>query len=497
MTLRDWVQLAAALGHAALAALALARGGKSPLARPLAWLCLDLFGWNFATLAFHLSGAPVFSWLDAALTALSPPLVLHLVVAFVGARRAMRRVVRGAYAAFGAMALASALAIVSPALGAWVDSRAWAAMLLAGWLPCLVLLLALLVRHLQASGDDDEKARTRTVTAALLVGGALATIDLLDGAGLGLPHTGALGTLASTSLLATAVFRFRLFDRDLSISTAVYAGAIALVGLAGYLVVFAAAGSNLAAWAFGVAAVTGLLFAAARELFLARAERRTRTERFAALGRVAAQMAHDLKNPLAAILGAAQILEDEATPEERRELAGLIALQARRIHAIVDTYERVGRIEPQRSPVDLRALVDRAVAAQAGAASAAGVELRADHEAGLPSADADADLLASVVENLVKNALDATAPGGTVTVRARAESAEDDRPGALVVEVEDTGAGMDARHAELAFDDFFSTKGSSGLGLAFVRRVAHAHGGRVTLASTPKIGTRVALRLPL
>src|SRR5258705_363804 len=107
MAARDWLQFFAVVGHLTLATLSLARGGRSPLARPLAWLCFDLFGWNFATLAHHVTGAPFWDWLDAILTALSPPLALHLVVAFVGVRRAHVRVLRALYVVFGALALSS------------------------------------------------------------------------------------------------------------------------------------------------------------------------------------------------------------------------------------------------------------------------------------------------------------------------------------------------------------------------------------------------------
>jgi two-component system sensor histidine kinase HydH len=104
--------------------------------------------------------------------------------------------------------------------------------------------------------------------------------------------------------------------------------------------------------------------------------------------------------------------------------------------------------------------------------------------------------VASALENIVRNACEAMPGGGALRVRTRV-----DAPAAgqttVVVQVEDTGEGMDARRAEQAFEDFFTTKATgSGLGLAFVRRVALAHGGNVSLASRPGEGTVVELRLP-
>jgi signal transduction histidine kinase len=104
----------------------------------------------------------------------------------------------------------------------------------------------------------------------------------------------------------------------------------------------------------------------------------------------------------------------------------------------------------------------------------------------------DRDLLAGALENLVQNAFEAMPDGGTVTVRTSVD------PDTVVLSVEDNGQGMDARTRERAFDPFFTTKPTgSGLGLAFVRRVAEAHGGDVTLASKEGAGTTLQLRLPL
>jgi signal transduction histidine kinase len=112
----------------------------------------------------------------------------------------------------------------------------------------------------------------------------------------------------------------------------------------------------------------------------------------------------------------------------------------------------------------------------------------------LPPCSGDYDLLANALENLVRNAYEAMPQGGTLTVRTQREEPEGT---GVVLSVEDTGEGMDARARERAFDEFFTTKASgSGLGLAFVRRVVEAHGGEVALTSREGRGTIVRLRLP-
>jgi signal transduction histidine kinase len=497
MTVREWMFLLASVGHLALASVSLTRSSKSIMGRPLALLCFGLFGWNFASLAENLSRGPMWSVLDAVFTALSPPLMLYLVAAFVGALRAHLRVVALAWVLFGALALSSATGFFSARGREWDDSTGWASVFLGAWLPTLATSLGWLVRHLARSPEPDEKARTRTFLAAIALGGALATTDELAALGVPVPQLAALGTLMGTLLVATAVFRFRFLDRDLSISTAIYAVALASAGLVAYLVAHRLFGGSVAALGAVTALLALVLGAATREVALSRAAQRERTERLAALGRLSAQMAHDIRNPLAALLGAARVLDD-APPDQpahqQREFRRLLVEQAERIRAIVDRYERVGRVEPVACRVPINDVVRRVVSGQRVAAN--GIEVALDLLEPSPECDADPDLVATALENLVRNAFEAMPGGGEV----RVQTGVDQRaagPTTVVVRVEDNGEGMDARRAERAFDDFYTTKTTgSGLGLAFVRRVAMVHGGNVTLASRPGEGTVVELRLP-
>jgi len=509
MSARDWMCLLAAAGNLALAVLSLVRGRQSIVARPLSLLCLAMFGWNFATLVEHLgtgrtgdrhaavSNAPLWGAIDAIFTALSPPLMLKLVATFVGASRARARSVAAAYVVFGGLALSSATGFFSEWGRRWTASSTWAGAFLVAWVPTLALSLGWLVRHLVQAHEQEEKARTRTFLAAFAFGGSFATTDELASLGLAVPHLASFGTLVGTFLVATAVFRFRLLDRDLSVSTAIYAAALASAGLIAYVVVLRLFGGNVAAFGTATAIVTLVLVAAARELATSRAVQRERVERLTVLGRLAAQMAHDIKNPLAALLGAARVIEDapRGQPwEEGREFRRLLVEQAERIRVIVDKYERIGRVQPVASRVQINDVVRGVVGAQRLAARDVRVAL--DLLEPLPECDVDADLVASALENLVRNACEAMPGGGSLSVRTLVSApAAGERT--VVVRVEDTGEGMDARRAERAFDDFFTTKATgSGLGLAFVRRVALAHGGNVSLTSRPGEGTAVELRFP-
>ena len=488
--LRDWMSLLAAIGHLSLAVTALVSGRRSALARPLAALCFVLFGWNFATLAHHVLGGPAFSMLDLAFTALSPPLVLEVVLRFVGQARRQRTVRVVVWLAFVGLAAASLVGLVSTEVAAWAESATWSALFLAGWVPTLLFELLVLVRHLRRASDLAEKARTRTVLAALAIGATFSTSDVARGLGLPLPYLGSIGTLIAAALLMTCAVRFALFDRNVSTRTTVYVLGMIGAFVVAYLVLFRVFAGSLAAQAFVSAIVTLLVVAVARELGIALAESRERVQHLAVLGRFSAQMAHDLRSPLTALLGAVQVLEGatgsgDAEAATKKEFLELAVAQARRISAIVDRYDRMGRIEPRLTVVRVNEIA-RAVA-RAHALPETSLRLEATD----PECEADRDLLESALDNVVRNAVEASTSSADVVIETQEE------PAALVFRVSDRGVGMDARQRERVFEDFFTTKATgSGLGLAFTRRVMIAHGGDVTLESEAGRGTTVELRLP-
>jgi signal transduction histidine kinase len=269
----------------------------------------------------------------------------------------------------------------------------------------------------------------------------------------------------------------------------VAAGVLLLV----YLAVFGFADAMASGLVLGTVTVSIALIVASRRWIEDAAVVKDRVSQLATLGRFSAQMAHDVKNPLAALKGAAQMIKDDVTPRGA-PLVALMLEQIDRLTRVVDTYGRVARVDLVRTPVDVNAIVRDVVALHALAPGGAR-ELRIDLAEPVPMCRADRDMIASVIENLVRNALEAIPESGAVTVRTRVSA--DEGPFGVRVDVEDTGVGMDKLTQGRAFDDFFTTKpAGSGLGLAFVRRVVHAHGGEVKLTSEPGRGTLVRIRLP-
>ena len=260
-----------------------------------------------------------------------------------------------------------------------------------------------------------------------------------------------------------------------------------------HVLVLSIAPGSVALTATLAVAVTVAALATLRPVALALSEERERTQHLTTLGRFSAQMAHDLRNPLAAIRGAAQFLVEEkkrgGSIDEHAHFADLILEQADRLAKVVNDYQRVGRAEAVRASVDVPALL-RGVESGARMSSPDDA-ITVDAPTALEH-PLDRDLVTQALENLVRNAREATTEGPrSVELVARKKGRT------LELAVRDRGKGMDARTRERALDEFFTTKATgSGLGLAFVSRVCEAHGGRVTIESTPGVGTTVTMHLP-
>lgn len=476
------------LGLAGGAALVRSRG---PLTPPFGRMCAALFAYESFELFKHLTGAPVFGHLECAAASLVAPTTAALVIAFLGAWRSHRWLVVAGAIYFSSLSVLCLAATVYAPLEAFSGQAPWAIALLLGLVPEFGYLGVLLVRHARG-GEATERARTQLLVLALVLGAGGASSDLVSIAGLPTPRVAMFGLIAAALVLAALAFHMDLIatTRRLLIANAVTVVMVTVL-LQAIALTFA---DRPVLMATSTIAITLAALVTLRPMLALQAEERARLRQLASLGRLSAQMAHDLKNPLAAIRGAAQYLLEErkrgASIDEQEAFVSLIVEQTDRATRVVDDYQRIGRAEAARRPLDLRALLEEVRSAQQAASPAHTLQLamteQDDGEVAI-----DGDLVAGALENLIRNAREAS-EGGVISLGA-SRSAE-----RLVLYVEDDGRGMDPRAKERAFDDFFTTKSTgSGLGLAFVARVAEAHGGRASVRSELGKGTRVTLELSL
>ncbi len=219
---------------------------------------------------------------------------------------------------------------------------------------------------------------------------------------------------------------------------------------------------------------------------------------------MAAMLAHEIRNPLAGINGAAQLLAMSVN-EDDQELTTLIQDEIRRIGRLVERMEQFGDLRPaQREAVNIHDILDRAKrAAEVGFAEH--VRFIAEFDPSLPPVSADADQLSQVFQNLLKNAAEAAPKvGGTITLKtAFRPGVRLQMPGQkseslpLEVTITDNGAGIPQDLINDIFDPFVSSKATgSGLGLSLVSKIIADHGGVVECISEPG-KTKFKVLLPI
>lgn len=237
-------------------------------------------------------------------------------------------------------------------------------------------------------------------------------------------------------------------------------------------------------------------------------EQLRRSERLAALGTLAAGLAHEIKNPLTSLLIFAQQLSRKFEDRRfRQNFETVVPRELERINRIVEGLLQLAR--PTRlnlEPVHVPDLLERALELYANQIETKRITVVREYVGGLPPIEADAEHLYRALVNLVANALDAMGEGGRLTLRAGWSDGADPFPAAqrgapnrrLKVEIEDTGKGIASSQATKIFNPFFTTKpGGTGLGLAIAHKVIEDHGGTISVRSTPGSGTTVSVRLPL
>jgi|SRR5579884_1234691 len=228
-------------------------------------------------------------------------------------------------------------------------------------------------------------------------------------------------------------------------------------------------------------------------------ERTRRAERLAELGTLTGGLAHEIKNPLSTIQLNLQLLGEDLLPDNPafpRLSSRLKTVQKEtaRLRDILDDFLRyAGRIELNRTPVDVNRLLEELVDFFSAQAQIQRVQLRlrpADEPLVVPL---DERLFKQAVLNLLINALQAMPEaGGEIILSARPEGKN------VVVQVTDTGRGMDQETARRIFDAYFSTKcGGTGLGLAITRRIVTEHGGKIGVDSEPGKGSIFSIILPI
>jgi len=217
-----------------------------------------------------------------------------------------------------------------------------------------------------------------------------------------------------------------------------------------------------------------------------------RKEHLSSLGQMAAGLAHEIKNPLGSIRGAAEVLSDDFPPGSRKhELLKVLAKETARLNRVVEDFLSFAKPRPlDLAPTDLNALLDDVISQMRIETS--GYEIVKRYDPSLPPVRLDAEKIRQVFINIVLNAVSAMEKGGRLTIATSRSGYQAE------VVFQDTGRGIAPENLERIFDPFFSTRPTgTGLGLSISHTIVQNHGGRIEVESEEGAGTKVTVTLPL
>jgi len=217
-----------------------------------------------------------------------------------------------------------------------------------------------------------------------------------------------------------------------------------------------------------------------------------RADRLSAIGQLAAGLAHEIRNPLASIDGAAEVLDLAGDqPELRKETVGIIRKECSRLNRLLTSLLDFARPRhPERREVDLSRVLD-SVIGLVGHSAGKGLRFHKETSGHAPMLLGDEEQLTQVMLNLTINAAQAMPEGGDVWLTIN------QRDDGILVEIRDQGTGIPDEHMDKIFDPFFTTKDTgTGLGLSVVHQIVTQHGGTVSVSRNGDKGTTFSLFFP-
>lgn len=241
-------------------------------------------------------------------------------------------------------------------------------------------------------------------------------------------------------------------------------------------------------------------------------DRMRRSDRLAAIGMIAAGIAHEIKNPLVGVRGAAQLLKSElrpgAKPGDSRsmvEYLDVILKEADRLNGVLEGILDFTRVKPREMRGhNIHSILDRVLLLNEESARQNGIVLLRLYDPSLPEVIGDADQLIQVLLNIIRNAIEVMPKGGKLTVVTRMSDqftsvqADGKKHRLMVVKVGDTGPGIKPEHLQDIFAPFFTTKDKGvGLGLALSYQIVQEHLGTIRVESQEGEGTTFSVYLPL
>ena len=220
-----------------------------------------------------------------------------------------------------------------------------------------------------------------------------------------------------------------------------------------------------------------------------------RSQRLASVGRLAAGVAHEIRNPLSSIKGFATYFKQRYPDRpEDQQTADIMIQEVDRLNRVVGQLLEFAKPVPVKpKPVLLQALLDDSIKLIRDRAAEKGISIRTQNNAQADEVRIDPDRINQVLLNLYLNAIDSMEKGGELKV----EISSDGQPRDVVIQVSDTGHGVSREDLSRIFEPYFTTKSTgTGLGLAIAHNIVEAMGGKITVESEKEVGTTFTVALP-
>lgn len=219
-----------------------------------------------------------------------------------------------------------------------------------------------------------------------------------------------------------------------------------------------------------------------------------RADRLSAIGQLSASLVHEIRNPLASIDGATNLIESEQTPQEMRKASlAIIRKEVQRLNRLLTHLLDFARPrKPEFQPVHPDQLIDATIALVEHSAQQKGITLRKEVPVTVPAFECDPEQMKQVILNLAINAVQSMTGAGEIVLSAR------QRDASVVIKVRDQGRGIQDEDLDKIFNPFYTTKdGGTGLGLSVVYQIVNQHGGVVTAERNSQGGMTFSLTIPL